>query len=62
MPDPRIVAGMYNVLRGPQSEGIFEGFKSVLPGRERWTETKCPRCGRRLDPDESPVIRVRGRQ
>lgn len=29
---------------------------------ERQTETRCPRCGRRLDPDESPVIRVGGRQ
>jgi len=27
---------------------------------ERWTETKCPRCGRKLDPDESLVVTVGG--
>ena len=27
---------------------------------ERQTETRCARCGRKLDPDESPVIRVGG--
>jgi hypothetical protein len=28
--------------------------------RERETETTCPRCGARIDPDEAPVIRVGG--
>jgi hypothetical protein len=27
---------------------------------ERTTETKCPKCGARIDPDETPVIRVGG--
>jgi hypothetical protein len=29
---------------------------------ERRTETKCPRCGRKLDPENNPVIRVGGRR
>jgi hypothetical protein len=29
---------------------------------ERRTEARCPRCGRGLNPDEAPVIRVRGRR
>jgi hypothetical protein len=35
LPDPLIVAGMYRVLKGSQSPGMFEGFRSVLAGRER---------------------------
>jgi hypothetical protein len=27
---------------------------------ERRTEVKCPRCGKKLDPNEAPVIRVGG--
>ena len=27
---------------------------------ERRVETGCPRCGRKLDPDEAPVIKVGG--
>ena len=27
---------------------------------ERWTEARCPRCGRKLDHDESLVITVGG--
>jgi hypothetical protein len=27
---------------------------------ERQEERRCPRCGRELDPDETPVIRVGG--
>jgi hypothetical protein len=27
---------------------------------ERRTEARCPRCARKLDPDESPVIRIGG--
>jgi hypothetical protein len=27
---------------------------------ERQTEAKCPRCGRELNPDEMPVIRLGG--
>ena len=26
--------------------------------REHHTERECPRCGRELDPDEAPVIKV----
>ena len=29
---------------------------------ERRTEARCPRCGRELNPDEAPVIRVEGRR
>ena len=29
---------------------------------ERRTEARCPRCGRGLNPDEAPVIRVEGRR
>jgi hypothetical protein len=36
-------------------EAISEGDAA-----ERLTETKCPRCGSNLDPEESPVIRVGG--
>lgn len=35
LPDPLIVAGMYRVLKGSQSSGMFKGFRSVLAGRER---------------------------
>lgn len=35
LPDPLIVAGMYRVLKGSQSPGMFKGFRSVLAGRER---------------------------
>jgi hypothetical protein len=28
--------------------------------RERQTETRCPKCGRRIEPDAAPVIRVGG--
>jgi hypothetical protein len=35
LPDPLIVAGMYEVLRGSLSPGMFKGFRSVLAGRER---------------------------
>jgi hypothetical protein len=30
--------------------------------RTHQTETRCPRCGRKLDPENSPVIRVGGRR
>jgi hypothetical protein len=30
--------------------------------RERQTERKCRRCGRKLDPEEDPVIEVGGRR
>jgi hypothetical protein len=29
---------------------------------ERRAETRCPRCGWELDPDEAPVIKVGGRR
>ena len=29
---------------------------------EREAESRCPRCGRKLDPDETPVIKVGGRR
>ena len=29
---------------------------------ERQTETKCPKCGRRINPDEGAEIRVGGRR
>jgi hypothetical protein len=29
---------------------------------ERRAETRCSRCGRKLDPDEAPVIKVGGRR
>jgi hypothetical protein len=35
LPDPLIVAGMYEVLRGSRSPGMIKGFRSVLAGRER---------------------------
>jgi len=35
LPDPLIVAGMYGVLKGSRSPGMFKGFRSVLAGRER---------------------------
>jgi hypothetical protein len=28
--------------------------------RERRAETRCPKCGARMDPDEAPVIKVGG--
>jgi hypothetical protein len=36
-------------------EAISEG--EVL---ERRTESRCPQCGRNIDPDQTPVIRVGG--
>jgi phage FluMu protein Com len=30
--------------------------------REHETETKCPRCGRKIDPDERAEIKVGGRR
>jgi hypothetical protein len=35
LPDPLIVAGMYRVLKGSRSQGMFRGYRSVLAGRER---------------------------
>ena len=35
LPDPLIVAGMYRVLKGSRSQGMFKGYRSVLAGRER---------------------------
>jgi hypothetical protein len=35
LPDPLIVAGMYRVLKGSRSPGMFKGYRSVLAGRER---------------------------
>jgi hypothetical protein len=40
LPDPLIVAGMYRVLKGSQSQGMFKGFRSVLAGRERGKPSK----------------------
>jgi len=35
LPDPLVVAGMYRILKGSRSQGMFKGFQSVLAGRER---------------------------
>ena len=35
LPDPLVVAGMYKLLKGSRSPGMFKGFRSVLAGRER---------------------------
>jgi hypothetical protein len=47
------------------SDAISDKFSSATwngeeiseeEARERQTERKCPRCGRRLDPENAPVI------
>jgi hypothetical protein len=50
-----------NALTGELYSASWNG-ESLDEGeaRKRQTETECPRCGQRIDPDVAPVIRVGG--
>lgn len=50
-----------NVITGEFHSASWHGEAlSEEETRERRTEIRCPRCGRKLEPDEAPVIRVGG--
>jgi hypothetical protein len=50
-----------NVITGEFHSARWNGVEvSEAEVRERRTEVRCPPCGRKLEPDEAPVIRVGG--
>jgi hypothetical protein len=50
-----------NVITGEFHSATWNGGEvSEEEVLERQEERRCPRCGRELDPDETPVIRVGG--
>ena len=52
-----------NAITGEHHSATWNG-ETLSEGEllERETEARCPRCGRELNPDEAPVIRLGGRR
>jgi len=52
-----------HAITGEHHSATWNGV-SISEGEllERRTEARCPRCGREVNPDEAPVIRVEGRR
>jgi hypothetical protein len=50
-----VLTTIHKTPSGEYGEAITEEELSV-----RETETECPRCGRKIDPDEATVINVGG--
>src|SRR5215216_2769080 len=63
---PRCVGTL--IIVGDAMTGTFRSASwngeeiTAEEAREHQTETRCPRCGRKLDPENRPVIRVGGRK
>lgn len=50
-----------HVITGEHHSATWNGeYISEGALLERQTEDKCPRCGRELDPDGTPVVRLGG--
>jgi hypothetical protein len=52
-----------HAITGEHHSATWNGV-SISEGEllERRTEARCPRCGRELNPDEAPVIRLGGQR
>jgi hypothetical protein len=49
-----------NAITGELHSATWNGEAVSEEVLERRTEARCPRCSRKLDPDEPPVIRIGG--